>query len=263
MKDHHMKNILLTIIILIIINKISTIKYPNTITLSNGNILIIDNDGIYIYDSSLENKIKDIYIFEEEDQITEEEFDKVITREMSSYIICKKKFKLFFLSKEGELVKSTKKLIEKNTKDFILVPLSEELCCYFIFGYFEEFDTIFHLNKYYINISKENEEPSCLYSEYTENIDRNPEEDTGLTCEFLLRDEEYCLLCLVNINNKIIQFVYTIEDSKGFIKNDDAIDIILDVDLKRISSIKSISNLGKDKAVVAITCELYYLTDSF
>ena len=256
MEGYHSNNILLAIIIFIIINKISPVQYPNAMALTNFNILIIDKNGIYIYDPSLSYKINDVYEFEEDDKIIDaKNYFNVIMRERDNYIFCMVNFKLFFLSNEGNLIESTERLIEENPSDFALVPFSCDFGFYFIFGYIEKSNNIFHLNMYFSDGIKDDKQPSCLFEEYTEDLEGYMEENVGLSCEYLLNNGEYYLICFININNKITQFVYTIKDFQQFSKYNGEIGANFNYDLNNISSIKSISNRELDKACFAFIYE--------
>ena len=90
------------IVFIININEIcSTLlfTYPSAVTLTNGNILVIEKDGIYICDQTMENIISNIFTFTEEDKIKDEvSLSRVIMKDKNGYIICLVNFKLFFIS---------------------------------------------------------------------------------------------------------------------------------------------------------------------
>ena len=70
------------------IKSILSFTYPSAITLSNGNIFVVEKFGIYICDHTLSYIIKTEFTFSEEDQIkNEEEYSRIILKKRFSYII--------------------------------------------------------------------------------------------------------------------------------------------------------------------------------
>ena len=52
-----------------IINSTLSFSYPTSVTLINGNILVVEKNGIYICDPTMETIINTTFTFIEEDQI--------------------------------------------------------------------------------------------------------------------------------------------------------------------------------------------------
>ena len=88
-------------IIEIIISRLD-INYPSSLSLSNGNIFIVEKKGIFVYDGHLKNVIYN-YIFEEGEQINNLDiFSNVIVKFKNNYIICLVNNKIFFSDYEGK-----------------------------------------------------------------------------------------------------------------------------------------------------------------
>ena len=85
------------IILLQIFYKISSIAsfdYPYSITLANDNIFLIQKTGIDIYNKSL-NMLNQIIKFSKEEEITEENFSKIVVKNNKEYILSIINDKLF------------------------------------------------------------------------------------------------------------------------------------------------------------------------
>ena len=212
------------------INSSISFIYPSAISLSNGNILIIHKIGIDIYDSTVSNLIKNIYIFTNEEQIKDvENLSKVILKESESYIFCIISDKIFIFDNEGNLLyKSDNKIINNSSpKYYTLSPIYiKDNIYYYIIGFFDsnnylnlflyKFDIISKSN--IKSISKKDEKFKKKNYEYNF-------KNKGLSCEYMTEynnSEKKVLVCffLINSNNNInsnseyiIEGYYTIKEN--------------------------------------------------
>ena len=141
---------------------ISTLDFPQSITLLNGNIFVIHKYGIDIYDSSLENKVKNILNFTGDNCIdsTDKLKKNIISRfspEEYGFIISIINDIIFIFDCEGNfLYKNTTKICEQSNVYYELLPIKsnkEELT--FMIGYVNSSDYI-HLNFYKYNLINNN-----------------------------------------------------------------------------------------------------------
>ena len=122
-------------------SKIYTISfsYPNAVvTLKEGNIFIIHKFGICICDSSFTTIIKEIYTFQEEEQIiNEERMSKLeILQFDNGYLICLIIDKIYIFNMNGDLEFKSSPLIVVDISNFSLS--SDKIlnnCYYYLLGY--------------------------------------------------------------------------------------------------------------------------------
>ena len=141
MKNINSQYIFFLIIIILISDSYSNLNFhfPSSITLANGNILVIEKEGIYICDSSLKSIINTILIFDDEDKIKDEKsYSNVILKDKNDYIIGMVNYKVYLLTRTGELLKSTNRLIlDDDPTYFTLAPIFvKNNTYYFVIGYF-------------------------------------------------------------------------------------------------------------------------------
>jgi len=130
------------------IKSILSFRYSSALTLSNGNIFIVEKFGIYICDQTLSYIINTEFSFSEEDQIkNEEDYSRVILKERFNYIISLVNYKIFIFDSEGKILYNDNQKIpfEDIPKYYTLTPIIDENNFYFyIIGYF---------HKNYLNIN--------------------------------------------------------------------------------------------------------------
>jgi len=133
-------NSLVVLLILFIQKPISTLDftYPSAITISDGNIFVIEKEGIFVYDEQLENIIYN-YPFEEDEKINDlNSLSNIIIKYRYDYIICLVNLKIYFFSNEGEKLLETEKLIiDENFSYPTLTPINLiNNDYYYIIGFF-------------------------------------------------------------------------------------------------------------------------------
>ena len=79
-------------------------KYPTSTLLKNKNILVIEENGIFICDNSFTNIVNTIKSFTEDDKITLEKLSTVILINKEDYIISLIDSKVYFFDPEGNLI---------------------------------------------------------------------------------------------------------------------------------------------------------------
>ena len=148
------------IILLQIFYKISSetsFDYPYSITLANDNIFLIQKAGIDIYDKSL-NKLDQIFEFSGKEEISEENFSKIVIKYNGTYILGIINDKIFIFNNEGKLLYKGE---EKMTNNQIIYSYSLTFIhstndtCLYVIGYFDEYSYL-NLSLYRYDIEKNN-----------------------------------------------------------------------------------------------------------
>ena len=119
-------NYLLSIIILcsILPQSLSVLSfiYPQSTTLKNKNILVVEEKGIYICDPSFSNVIEIVHTFSEEDKITSQsKLSKTLIKKSSFVILILTNYKLYIIDvNTGELLyKGDSKIITDATPEYM------------------------------------------------------------------------------------------------------------------------------------------------
>ena len=119
-------NFLIAIFILNIyqIGSILQFKYPTAITLENGNIFVIEENGIHIIDKSFTEIIKTMITFDDEDKISTPDKLSIVSLIKRSYIIMSFiNYKIYFFDTDGTYLNNTSRLItDCNPKYVSLAP---------------------------------------------------------------------------------------------------------------------------------------------
>ena len=167
-------------------------SFPSALTLTNGNILIIEELGIYIFNPT-NNDIREEYRFPEEDKIkNKQDLSRVILKRSQGYIFGLINYKIFIFNGEGErLVTTTQKFTDQNPQHFTLTPIVHSGNIYpFIIAFFDS-NTYLNLTSYYYEISSKTIfiigrkiEYTYLYYDY--GYKTYYFENRGLTCEYMI-----------------------------------------------------------------------------
>ena len=123
-----------------IINSTLSFSYPTSVTLTNGNILVVEKNGIYICNPTMETIIKTAFTFIEEDQIDDDnKLANVEIKDKNNYIGVLVNFKLYLFTREGDLFKSTNRLIsDDNPTYFSFAPIFvKSNNYYYVIAYFD------------------------------------------------------------------------------------------------------------------------------
>ena len=256
------------ILFFININKIfSTLlfTYPTSITLSNGNILVIEKNGIYVCDATVENVIKTIHTFIEEDKINDlDRLSYVVIKDKNNYIACLVNFKLYLLTRTGDLIKSTNRLIsDDNPRYFSLAPIFvKSNHYYYVIAYF---DSSVSLKLIYFKLSLSSnyqniEITTTKFEKFRGRLGwyEYPYLNKGLSCEYMLDDDSHkynYLLCYLMINDDgdtLAQDFYEINENKIADYNK------YDLSYKKLGNVKQIKSITINdikRALLAVLIE--------
>ena len=257
------------IVFIININEIcSTLlfTYPSAVTLTNGNILVIEKDGIYICDQAMENIISNIFTFTEEDKIKDEvSLSRVIMKDKNGYIICLVNFKLFFISRTGILLTSTtnKLILDPDPTYFSLAPIYvKSNYYYYVIAYFDS-STKLKFNYYKISISGYSNIyiNSFPFDNYKGYLGWNSYRylNRGLSCEYMEATYDgshyYYLVCYLMIDDDgdtITQDFYEINESKISAYHKYRCTYI---EIQNVKQIKTITNNNIKRSLVLVFME--------
>ena len=101
-----------------------SLKYPHSLYLSNGNIFIIYEKGVSIYDHLYTTKIEDIINFPDNEFITSDDLSRITIALEDSYIFSIIKDKIYIFDDKGSLLFHNDTLIVKGDKNPIVYSLS-------------------------------------------------------------------------------------------------------------------------------------------
>ena len=122
-------------------------EYPTAITLPNGNILVVEKNGIFLCNSIFSTIINIEVNFTDDDKIQSvNDLSKVILKRELNYIFCLVNYKLYMFNLEGRKLFIIEKLISISSPPeyCTLCPLNiYENWLYYIIGYFDNNN---HLN---------------------------------------------------------------------------------------------------------------------
>ena len=268
MKNINSQYIFFLIIIILISDSYSNLNFhfPFSITLANGNILVIEKEGIYICDPSLKSIINTILIFDDEDKIKDEKsYSNVILKDKNGFIIGMVNYKVYLLTRTGELLKSTNRLIlDDDPTYFTLAPIFvKNNTYYFVIGYFT-LDINLKFLYYKINLidyqntlitSIDNELFKGFQSMYSYNY-----LNRGLSCEYMASlekylfkvDYDYYLVCFLMIDDNgdsMVQDFYEVNEDS--ISHHDRY-MISYTQINNTYLIKSITNNDIKKALICL-----------
>ena len=102
-----------------------SLKYPYSFYLSNGNIFIIYEKGISIYDHLFTEKIKNVTSFPSDEIITSDDILRTTIVLEDSYIFSIIKDKIYIFNDKGNLLFHNNTLIIKGDKNPLYYSLAE------------------------------------------------------------------------------------------------------------------------------------------
>ena len=252
---------ILFLINIIKIYNILKFTYPSSISLSNGNILVIEKNGIYICDSSFKRIVNTIYEFKEEEKIQNiNTLSNIIIKDKNNYIACLVNFKLYLFTRVGELLKSTNRLITEDNPMYVtLAPIFVKSNNYYcVVGYFDS-NTQLQLIYFKINLLSEHNFSQIASNTYPKfkgaflSWSTYSYKYKGLSCEYMIDDytHEYnylvCFLLVEDSGDKIVQDFYEITESK---LSDYHKYYYTEIKMNNIKLIKSITIKDINKALI-------------
>ena len=132
---------LLVLSIIINLSKSSILfNYPYCLSLSNGNILVIHKTGIDICDHSLSRIIKNISVFEGDEEISNDKaLSKVTTETKDEYIFCIINDKIYIFNNIGDLLyKDYNKILDAGEKAeyySLVIAKKDNYYYYYVVGF--------------------------------------------------------------------------------------------------------------------------------
>ena len=224
--------ILILYLILSFINTVSVdFNYPSAISLSNGNIFIVEKKGIFVYNEQLINIIYNYTFENENEEINDvDSLSNVIIKYDGNYIICLINLKIYFFDNEGVKLLETDKIInDTNISYLTLTPinLNEANFYYYVIGYFLYEDSSYKLKlcSYKIDIlqSKNIHINNILLDEFLSSRGKYRKfANKGLACEYMQHKNK------IQDNFLVCFFIFRIDSSISlshhfFIVTDDSI----------------------------------------
>ena len=167
-------------------NSILSFTYPQTTTLSNKNILVVEKNGIYVCNKDFNSIISTVYSFPEEDKITTpSRLSKTIIKKSSYMILILSNYKLYIVSTEtGTLFyQSNTRIISGVDPEYVTLAYSyTDTKFFFIVGYIDNSN---NLNiKYYKLLSNGiSELDSLSFNSITRESKVYNFQNKGLSCD--------------------------------------------------------------------------------
>jgi len=180
------------------VNSLLNFNYPSAISLSDGNIFIVEKEGIYVYDGELKHKIHSYTFQDENDKIKNEvDLSNVIIKAKGIYILCLINSKIFIFDYEGKYLSKTDKLIsDANILHPTLtpIPLNNNDYYFYVIGYFVYEGGSYNMKLLYYKININTKQNSNI-NNYVIDKDQNsywfffsddyPFQGMGLSLEYL------------------------------------------------------------------------------
>ena len=119
------------------------LKYPFSLYLSNGNIFVIHETGITIYDHLFSTKVEEVINFPEEENLRINDIPRITKVFEEEYLFCIIKDKIFIFNDKGNLLfNNNTSILEDNVEpkyySLIVVKIEECLFEYYINYKFNE-----------------------------------------------------------------------------------------------------------------------------
>ena len=273
MKSEFKGKYFLTLILIISIGKedsLSNFNYPSAINLSNGNIFIVEKEGIYVYDAALKNKIYSYTFRDEDDKINDvDDLSKVVIKASGMYILCLINSKIFIFDYEGKYLSETGKLIEDQNilhPTLTIIPSAGNDYCYYIIGYFIKVDESYNIKFLYYKLNNNNRENTNIFNFIVDRDDYDSwaSEDypmkgmMGLSCEYLFEEDEGEDAYLVYFY--IIQKGDTFSLTQNFLKVTNKLEVDTEYDavsFNEINEVKQIKSVVNSEGDIALVCCLF------
>ena len=126
-----------------ILSEIS-LRYPYSLYLSNGNIFVIHETGITIYDHLLTKQIEDVIAFSAKDQIEASDLSRITTVFEDEYLFCIIKDKIYIFNDKGNLLFHNNTSILEDDKiitryySLVVFKTEDNLYKYIIFYFYDK-----------------------------------------------------------------------------------------------------------------------------
>ena len=247
------------------------LKYPYSLYLSDGNIFIIHQKGISIYDHLFTNKTKDVVTFSKKDQIKTSDLSRITTTLEDELLFCLIKDKVYIFNNKGNLLFHNNTLILNDG----MKPNYYSLAAIKIDNYLYNYTIFYFLNKnlyrtyYQYNIkSNKNILTSSfsqpffpyyfIYWDGTRYEERYDFSDDVITCQYMIdKEKNNSLTCflLMEKENKVkylfVIYNYSQEEYLTIYKDKDLY-FQTNYDYKSVKCIKSVLISSRSKAFVSL-----------
>ena len=199
----------------IIVNSIGKVislvdlNYPSAISLDNGNIFIIEKNGILVYDEQLNNIIYN-YRFTEQEQITDS--TNVNMKQKNNYVICLVNSIIYFFDYEKRSINKFTNLIDDdsiNHPAITLINSSDINFFYYVIGYIFNENNMHKLKLLYYKIEYEGKSNIYIDKEILTDCDGEYIENKGQSCEYMKtnNDIDNYLVCFFIIKSGNILYL--------------------------------------------------------
>ena len=175
------------------------LKYPYSLYLSDGNLFVIHDKGISIYDHLFTKKLKDVFIFSEKDQIDPSDISRITTAFEDEYIFSIIKDKIYIFDDKANLLYHNETSILNegifpSYYSLVIFKSETNLYKYFI-SYFYNRNRYQIIFEYSITLNKNNlisfyhsERFSYSYGNNNEfhNIEFFYDDNNALSCQYMI-----------------------------------------------------------------------------
>ena len=199
------------------------LKYPYSLYLSDGNIFIIHQKGISIYDHLFTNKTKDVLTFSKEDKLKTSDISRISTTFEDDLLFCLIKDKIYILNNKGNLLfhNNTSILIDEKQPDYYSLAAIKIDNYLYIYSIFYFYNKTLYRAYYQYNINLNENILITSFSQnnfsYTQTLIVNFNEqihvytydfyNDALTCQYMV-DKNIILTCFLFIDQKFYVVFY-------------------------------------------------------
>ena len=252
------------------VNSLLNFNYPSAINLSNGNIFIVEKEGIYVYDGRLKNKIHSYTFRDENDKINDsDDLSKVSIKTNDIYVLCLINSKIFIFDNEGNYLFETEKLISDQNflhPTLTLIPSEETDYCFYIIGYLININGSYNIKLIYNKINGRTKENTNIYNFIIEKDDYSsflssdyPIQGMGLSSEYL-KEKNYGKDAYL-VNFYIIKKGDTFSLTLDYVKiTNNELEINTDYEsesVNKINEVKQIKSVVNSNGNNALICCLF------
>ena len=230
-------------------------SFPYSLSLSNGNILVIHKTGITICNNLLSKIIKNIITFEEDEQIqTEASLSKITTTKINNYIISLINDKIHIFNEIGDLVylNNTKILNSSETAEYYtLFPYKVEgNYFYYLIGFIHNKLLFFLYHRFNYSNNKNYLLSTAKGLRHDYEI-RNK----ALSCQYMIHYSiKDVIVCFFFVYNNIKYYItidyFSIDNNNNLVKHSNFIYDLFE--FPQIKCIKSAVNPEQTKTLVGL-----------
>ena len=252
-------NIFLYIIFCIqIYNILSEInlRYPHSLYLPNGNIFVIHEKGISIYDHLFTKQIEDVITFSENDEIKTNDLPRITTIFEDEYLFCIIKDKIYIFNDKGNLLFHNNTSILEDDKiipryySLVVIKMEDNLYKYIILFIFNK--NIYQIQYQFNIISNEN----LFISNYSikgfgGNSSLWYDFNYALTCQNMIdKDKNNFVACFYLACDGMYYVKLTVGENR--LNKEPSFNPKIANKITDIEYIKSVANYDRSKALISL-----------